>query len=268
MNGAPETATGAATTPPHSGAAVPETELLHLLKRRGSVRDYKPDPVPDAWVEALLAAGQRAPTSSNNQTYSIIVVRKPETKAELARLAGNQQHISDCPVFFALCADQSRVAYASALHGSDFVGNTLEKGLVATIDAALVGMTMSLVADSMGLGTVMIGAMRNAPLEVARLLKLPPKVFVVFGLCLGWPREQPLPKPRQSLDTVVHREVYDASGMEEALEAYDRELAAHYRDQGRSTPERSWTQTAADKYAMRVRMHLREELAALGFPLE
>ena len=106
---------------------VPETEVLRLLHARGSVRNYKPDPVPDPWVEAILAAGQRAPTSSNIQAYSVVVVKAPGTKSRLAELAGNQQHIVDCPVFFALCADLSRAAYACELHGAEFFGHTLEK---------------------------------------------------------------------------------------------------------------------------------------------
>jgi len=261
-------APASAASPKTNLAETPDSEVLRLLNQRGSVRDYLPDPVPEAMVEAIIAAGQRVPTSSNVQAYSIIVVRTPETKARLAELAGNQQHVIDCPVFFALCADQTRAEYAAHLHGTEFIGHTLEKGLVATIDAALVGMGMSLAADSLGLGTVMIGAMRNKPLEVARLLGLPPRVFVVFGLCLGRARNPPLPKPRQPAAVVVHQETYGSTGMEAALEDYDRELAAYYTGQGRPTPERSWSKTTADKYAQAVRMTLRQELAQLGFPLE
>ncbi len=248
--------------------AVPETEVLRLLHARGSVRGYKPDPVPDEWVEAILAAGQRAPTSANIQAYSIVVVRKPETKARLAELAGNQQHIVDCPVFFTLCADLTRPAYACEMHGTEFLGHTMERGLVATIDAALVGMSMTLAADSMGLGTVMIGGMRNSPLEVAELLNLPPRAYVVFGLCLGWPKAAPLPKPRQPTAAVVHRERYDPAPPAAALEAYDKVLADYYTSQGRETPEQSWTRTTADNLSTPRRMKLREELKTLGFGFE
>ena len=242
--------------------------MLRLLHARGSVRNYKPDPVPEPWVDAILAAGQRAPTSANIQAYSIIVVKNPETKARLAELAGNQRHIVDCPVFFALCPDLTRAAYACELHGADFIGHTLEKGLVASIDAALVGMSMSLAAQSLGLGTVMIGGMRNFPLEVAELLQLPKRAYVVFGLCLGWPKEEPLPKPRQSMAAVVHREFYDATVPAAELAAYDRVLADYYTGQGRETPEQSWTKTTADNLSLPRRLKLREELKALGFELE
>lgn len=248
--------------------AVPDTELLRLLRMRGSVRNYKPEPVPEPWVDAIIAAGQRAPTSSNIQAYSIIVVRNPEAKARLAELAGNQKHIVECPVFFAICADLTRPAYACDLHGEDFVGHTLEKGLVSTIDAALVGMSMSLAADSMGLGTVMIGGMRNSPLEVAELFKLPKRVFVVFGLCVGWPKSAPVPKPRQPMAAVVHQETYNSELPEAALDAYDKELAQYYTGLGRETPEQSWTRTMADSLSKPRRMQLREQLKTLGFDFE
>ena len=249
-------------------SAVPDTEVLRLLAARGSVRNFKPDPVPEAWVNAILAAGQRAPTSSNLQVYSLVVVRNQQTKTKLAELAGNQQHIIDCPVYFALCADLTRAAHACEVHDVKFLGHTLEKGLVASIDAALVGMSMTLAADSLGLGTVMIGGMRNHPVQVARLLKLPPRCYVVFGLCLGWPKTPPVPKPRQSMAAVVHHEQYDASAHAQALAEYDKELAHYYVSQDRATAEQSWTRATAEKLSTPTRTKLRQELNALGFELE
>ena len=61
----------AANAQPQAALALPNTEVLRLLQARGSVRRSKPDPVPDAWVEAILAPCQRAPTSSNIQTLGL-----------------------------------------------------------------------------------------------------------------------------------------------------------------------------------------------------
>ena len=251
-----------------SAPPVPDNDLMRYLRERGSTRNFKTDPIPDAWLEALLAAGQRAPTSSNMQVYSIVVVKDAETKKKLAEFAGNQKHIIDCPVFLALCADLNGPALACEMHGTSFHGQTFEKGLVAAIDASLVGMTISLAAGTMGLSTVMIGAMRNKPLEVAELLGLPPRVFVVFGLCVGWPKTSPIPKPRLPMPAVVHQERYDASRLPELVEQYNRELAQYYRDQNRETPDDAWTQVISDKYSKPARQHLRQHLNTLGFGLE
>jgi len=248
--------------------AVPDNDLLRYLKVRGTTRNFKTDPIPDNWIDALCAAGQRAPTSSNIQAYSIIVVKDPETKRQLAALGNDQQHIIDCPVFMAFVADLTHPAFASSTQGKEFDGRTLESTLLAFIDAALVGMTVSLAAGTMGLGSVMIGAMRNKPLEVAEVLRLPQRTVVVFGLCVGWPKAPPHAKPRLPLDMVVHREHYEASNYDRHVAQYDRELAAHYRAQNRVSPDAAWTEPIADKFTKPQRPNLRRELITLGFELE
>lgn len=251
-----------------ANAPVPDTELVRLLEKRGTVRAYKSDPIPEGWVEAMIAAAQRAPTSSNIQAYSIVVVRDQETKKKIAAMCGNQQHIIDCPVFFAFCADQTRLVHACKMHGKEYPGRTFEAGLVSAIDAALVGMTFSMVVDSFGLSSVMIGAMRNNALEAAKILKLPPRSFVVFGLCVGFAKKPPLPKPRQPQPGVVHYEFYDPKQREQAVAEYDQDLAQYYRTRGMETPDAAWTFPIADKFSTDKRKKLKQELQELGFPLE
>lgn len=247
---------------------VPDNDLLRYLKSRGTTRNFKTDPIPDAWIDALCAAGQRVPTSSNIQAYSIIVIKDPETKKKLAELGNNQQHIIDCPVFLAFVADLTHPAFASTMQDADFDGRTLESALLAAIDAALVGVTVSLAAGTMGLGSVLIGAMRNQPLEVAELLRLPKRAFVVFGLCVGWPKAPPHVKPRLPLAMVVHREFYHGEGYAEHVAQYDRELAVHYRAQQRVSPDAAWTKPIAEKFTKPQRPNLRRELNIMGFELE
>ena len=50
---------------------------------------------------------------------------------------------------------------------------------------------------------------------------LPPGVFPVAGLTLGWPAARNAPSPRLPQSVVVHRERYDDGGLEAALPAYD-----------------------------------------------
>ena len=61
----------------------------------------------------------------------------------------------------------------------------LETFLVANIDVALAAQNAVVAAESIGLSTVYIGAMRNDPERVAGLLGLPKQCFVLFGLCVG-----------------------------------------------------------------------------------
>lgn len=245
------------------------SETTRILHQRVSVRRYADRPVPDEAVDAVLRAAFRAPTSSNIQAYSVVAVRERETCRRLSVVTANQVHVAETPVFLAFCADISRMESALSRHGHDLDDNNLELGLVSSVDAALVGMSAYLAAESLGLQGVMIGAVRNDPVEVAGILGLPRRVFCVFGMCLGWPDEAPPQKPRMPYEAMVHRERYgthrDGLDAESALEAYDAELASHYRATGRKTTDRSWTDQIDQTFAAPRRDNLREALRARGF---
>ncbi len=249
-----------------SNADAATSALMQQLAMRGTVRDFRPDPIPQTMANAIAAHGMRAPTSSNRQEYSIIQIDNPATRQTISDLSSNQKHIVECPLFFAVCADQNRMEHALGMYGKDYPATGLEGGLVATIDAAFVGLTMSYVADSLGLASVMIGAMRNNPVKIAKLLGLPPRCYAVFGLCIGWPATPALAKPRHDLGAVLHHEMYSKAAHDEAIKDYDSDLAAYYRKRGVETIDTAWSEVMSQKFAAPSRTKLREELALLGFP--
>jgi nitroreductase len=248
---------------------LPTTETLQALHNRVSVRSYTDRPVDDAHVEAILRAAFRAPTSSNIQSYSVVVVRDKDTLAKLAPVTGNQKHVANAPVFLAFCADTRRMEHAIKGIGANVDDNNFEWGLVTSVDAALVGMSASLAAESLGIKGVMIGAIRNNATETAKILGLPNRVYAVFGMVLGWPDQVPPQKPRMPYESMVHMEQFGnhAGGMtmEEGIALYDKELANHYREQGRTTNDDSWSAELADKFSQRLRQQLREQVKAQGF---
>ncbi|WP_415078380.1 nitroreductase family protein [Pseudomonas cerasi] len=63
----------------------------------------------------------------------------------------------------------------------------LESLLLGTIDSALAAQNAVVALESLGLGSVYIGAIRNDIEGVAKELGLPPQVYPVFGLCVGYP---------------------------------------------------------------------------------
>ena len=141
--------------------------------------------------------------------------------------------------------------------------------MVASIDAALVGMSASLAAESLGLKSVMIGAVRNNALETSRILNLPTQVFCAFGMCLGWSNESPEQKPRMAQAAMIHHEQYgnheggqDRAGM---LNTYDQELSAHYASINKPSTTDSWTHDIAKKFSPEPRENLRQELKDQGF---
>lgn len=244
-------------------------DTIATLQNRVSVRSFTDRPVTDETVETILRAAFRAPTSSNIQAYSVVVVRDPAILKPLSVVTSNQKHVAEAPVFLAFCADLTRMEEALDRNGKEFGGTNLEMGLVSSIDAALVGMSAYLVAESIGLRGVMIGAVRNDATETAKLLGLPKGVYCVFGMVLGWPAEAPQQKPRMDYDAMVHYEQYGnlRGGREasEALDSYDRGLEAHYNSIGKKTTPDSWTHDIASKFSPQRREKLREQLKERGF---
>lgn len=242
-----------------------ETAVTETLNQHASVRAFIDKPVPDEMLNAILNAARRSPTSSNMQTYSIIVVRSPETRRKLAELAGNQGHIEQCDLFIGFLADLNRLGIASEMHGQP-LAKSLESTLVATVDAALVGMSVQTAAESFGLGAVMIGGMRNHPQEVADLLGFPPGVYMVFGMSMGWPQVElgakPL-KPRLPESLVIHHEQYSEDDPRPLIEAYDADLAAFYGQRNQHTA--AWSGPIAKRLQKPSRPHLRRTLEVMGF---
>lgn len=243
---------------------VTETQRQHV-----TIRAFEDKPIPDGMVQTLLDAGRRAPTSSNYQTYSIVVVKNQAVKKQLAELAGGQKHVETCPVFMAFCADIRRLEVACDMHG-ETLAKSLETSLVSTVDASLVGMSVMTAAESFGLGVVMIGGMRNYPRKVADLLGFPPGVYVVYGMCLGWPIAEKVPaqKPRMPEALIVHYEQYDTSDPREKISQYDKELAIHYNVQARNLDEHAWSGVTARQVGQPRRVELRKTLEDMGFSFD
>lgn len=225
------------------------TPAIELMLAHRSVRGYRPDPLPEGALEAIVAAAQSAATSSNLQAWSVVAVTEQAAKAELAALAGGQRHIEQCPVFLVFLADLARLDRVAERAGIARAGNdSFEMFLVAAIDAALAAQNATVAAESLGLGTVYIGAMRNKPAEVAALLGLPPRAAAVFGLCLGHPlpgREGSV-KPRLPQAAVLHRGRYDLEGQDKAIARYDGAMAAFY-ERERMNVTVPWTAHSAKR---------------------
>ncbi|MBI5868669.1 MAG: NADPH-dependent oxidoreductase [candidate division Zixibacteria bacterium] len=201
---------------------------LDKLRSHRSVRQFTNEPVSDECLEAIISTAQRASTSSNLQSYSVIVVRDPERRKQLSPLCGGQAQVTDCPVFLAFCADLNRAKVLCEASGYAFSARFIEYFLVAVTDATIFGQTALAAAEALGLGGCMIGAARNHPEEISQLLQLPPLVFVVFGMTLGHPRtdQKVTLRPRLPLAAIMHHEQYDSSKWQSAHAAYDGAMKA------------------------------------------
>lgn len=257
----------------YGGAAprgiLPTNDVLDLLYRHRSVRRFTGEEVDDATVTAIVAAAQSAATSSNQQAWSVVEIRDPERRARAAELAGQQQFIREAAVFLVFVADWSRAIGVAAAHGttSDAVGY-IESTLVGFVDAALAAQNAVVAAESLGLGTVYVSSVRNAPLELSELLELPEGVFPVVGLAIGHPdpADPADVKPRLPQQVVRHRETYRAASPDD-LAGYDEVVRAYYATQGSS---RGWLDSlltrVRDIAGLHGRHTIREALTRRGLP--
>lgn len=249
-------------------------ETLSTILGHRSIRSYQTTPLPAGTLETLMAAAQSAATSSNLQTWSVVAVRDPERKDRLATLANNQEHIRQCPLFLVWLADLARLAHAAAARDLAHGGlDYLEMYTMAVVDAALAAQNATIAAESLGLGMVYIGAMRNHPEEVAAVLKLPPRVFAVFGMCVGYAdTERPAAvKPRLPQPAVVHHEQYSVDALDDAIAEYVAAMQRFYEEQQMQV-RGDWVRHSARRVAgpesLSGRDRLREALGNLGFELK
>ncbi len=246
-----------------------KNQVIETLNNHVTVRNFSSEAISDEILNSILEASRRSPTGSNLQAYSIIVVKNAETKKKLAVLSGNQKHVEDCPVFLAFCADISRIEIASKINNRK-LAKGLELTVVSTVDTAIVGMSANTAAESYGLGVVMIGGIRNDPKAVSELLNLPKGAYVVYGMCIGYPKDGILPaqKPRMAKELIIHNEVYDASKAEELVKEYDLELAKHYDKMGINQADKAWSEPISKKLETVRRANLKNDLEDLGFVLD
>lgn len=251
----------------------PTIELMH---RHGSVRVYKPEPVPHEMIETIVVAGQRAASSSNLQMYSVVVITDPEDRLLMQDYCGRQAHISKAPVFLTWCADLSRLDRICEARGYTHQSGYVENFLLTAVDAVIAAQNAGLAAESLGLGFCYIGAIRNNPREVIQLLNLPRLVFPVVGMTVGWPVKPPRTRPRLPLEAILHWDHYNPENEAKCLSQYDQEMIATGIYSGRQVSaedplpeaEYGWQEHSARRVSNVLRPHLRKVLQDAGFELK
>jgi nitroreductase len=250
----------------------PWNDTIATILAHRSVRAFLRDPLPAGTLERLVAAASSASTSSNLQTWSVVAVEDPAKKARLAALGSGQKHIEVAPLYLVWCVDHARLHKAAAERQMTLDGlNYLEPFIVGIVDATLAAQNAAVALQSLGLGFVYIGAMRNHPEEVAAELGLPPHVMALFGMCVGYPDPaKPADiKPRLPPAAVLHREQYSAAAASEVFAEYDARLVDFQREQGMK--EVPWTELATNRVktaaSLNGRDRMREALNNLGFPI-
>lgn len=229
-----------------------------------SIRRFTDEKVSQKIINQCIKAGQAASSSSFVQVTSVIQVNSSQDKKTLASAAGNQAYVEEAAVFLVFCADLKRNQYICNQQGQALPTGFTEQTLIASVDTALFAQNVMLAAQSLGLGGVFIGGLRNNPETVTKVLKLPEHVFPIFGLCLGYPDQDPGQKPRLPLPMVLHQGVYSTDHLA-LLDEYDATISQYYNKRTNGKLTQNFSQHIIKTMVKEARPHMLPYLQSQGF---
>lgn len=240
--------------------------VIKLLQSHRSIRKFTDQEIPRGLLLELIKAGQGAATSSHVQAYTIIHVKDSANREQIAELSGGQGYVASCAAFLVFCADMKRPTEASERTGANVERGMTEQLLVATVDTALVAQNVVVAAESEGLGICYIGGIRNNPQAISDLLRLPEHVYPVFGLCLGYPAQDPEVKPRLPVEAILKEDYYteDAS----LVEAFDATMHTYYQARSSSNKNTDWSHNLKPLFDNKLRPHMKDFLVKRGFEMK
>ncbi|MCM3718803.1 oxygen-insensitive NADPH nitroreductase [Fictibacillus phosphorivorans] len=242
-------------------------EVIETILAHRSIRRFKDKTISEETITTLVECAQAASTSSYQQVCTIIGVEEQEKKQKLAELAGNQSYVAENGYFFVFCLDYNRHKIAAEMKDKD-ISETIqstEAFIVGTVDASLAAQNVAVAAESLGLGIVYIGGIRNNLKEVSELLGCPEYVLPLFGMAIGYPDATPGKKPRLPLGAVFHKNGYkDNEEAKSLLEQYESETAKYYtkRTGGRRTE--GWVTQITTSMASPKRAYMKDFVRKKG----
>lgn len=262
--------------PATAGHDTPAEGTLAALLTRRVHRAYKPDPIPEDLMQTVLAAALSAPSKSDLQQVAILRVRDKAVHARIAGLIPSMPWIATAPAFFVFCGDNRRIRRIAELRGKPYPNDNLDQFMNAAVDAGIVLATFVIAAQAAGLGCCPISVIRDHVAEVSQLLELPPSVFPVAGLCVGFPASDGKLSMRLPMALTVHSDRYDDSRLEEEVAAYDKRRTAREpiaREKQRYAGEfglidaYGWSEDKARHYSHPERADFGEFIRGHGFKL-
>ena len=228
--------------------------VLESLFKHKSIRKYKNQPLEDEKLQLILKAAQAAPTWCNGQQVSIIIIKDQARKDKMKDFCWGQKWIGECSVFLVFCADFYRVSLAFEKAGKTkeqfekYIKN-IDTVFVGNHDVGIAMQNAVVAAESMGLGTVDIGALRGKSLEVTKELNLPKYVIPICGLCIGYPDDDPGIKPRLPVSAVCFDEKYDTDKAKAGVEEYDKTFNKYLKERDSNSRDSNWTQSISGIYS-------------------
>jgi len=158
-------------------------DFIDLAKSRYSCRKFSERAVESEKLEAVLEAGRLAPTATNAQPVTVLVLKSEEALNKLRALTRMTYNANTILV---VCYN-TEISWKAKNYNDDFDAGDMDASIVTT--------HMALAAKNLGLDTLWARAFNAA--DVARAFDLPENVHVACILDVGYAdEEQGGPSPR------------------------------------------------------------------------
>ena len=253
------------------------SDLINTIVSRASIRKFSKKNIPKELLTLLITAAQSAPSKSNLQQYSILVIQNKSIKKEISNLIGNTKWALTAPVFLLFLADIRRNIKITNHKGYNHKNNNVDTFMNGVIDAALSMQSMICASESIGLGVCPISMIRNIIEEVKTLCKLPKGVFPIAGLAIGWPDEKSPASLRLPQDIVTHFNTYNEKNLIDKINEYDErvfnvapieESKQRHVDIYGVAKKGTWSENISRQLSVAERKDFKKWLNSNGFNLE
>ena len=161
--------------------------MHEILKNRRSIRKYKPEQVTDAHLDAILEAGLYAPSGMNTQNAFMVAVRDKETRDQLSRMNAAVMGTDKDPFYGAPCVVVVLVEperYTAVEDGSLVLGNLMNAAYEAGVGSCWIHRARQMFESDEGKALLKKWGLREDLIGVGNCI-------------LGYPDEDPAPKPRR-----------------------------------------------------------------------
>ncbi|HHT9106504.1 MAG TPA: nitroreductase family protein [Candidatus Wujingus californicus] len=162
--------------------------FYEVIKKRCSIRSYKPNPVEEEKLNRILEAARMAPSAANRQPICFVIIKDEKTKQQLKRVY-DEKWFYTAPIIVCVCSIPEKAWIRS--DGRNY----------ADIDAAIAMDHLVLAATEEGLATCWVAAFKVSILK--SLLKLPPGVEPIAMTPIGYPQDIPEPTYRKPIEDIV-----------------------------------------------------------------
>ena len=224
---------------------------IKQLSSRKSIRQFTGESVKDEDLELIIKTAQRCPTSINGQQISLVYTKDKKKIEEISKLCGGQTHIATADVFVVIVVDFNRTIFAVEQAGEKHqIDKSAEGILVGAVDAGIMLNAIQIAAESLGYGTTAIGAVRNDPEAMIKLLNLPIKTFPIVGTTIGVPTKEAIDvplKPRIPIESFAFENKYNDKKVKDGVLQYEKDMKK-YREDNNMNYLQSYCQQTASYY--------------------